>query len=246
MADEFDESAVPAPPWRKQRRDSPIKQPLTRALIIDTALAILDAEGLDSLSMRRVAQELGTGPASLYAHVANKDELLDLLLDRVSAQVIVPDPDPEHWQDQLRDVLRGLYRVLNEHADIARIALGTVPTGANTLRVSDRMLGILLAGGVPPQIAAWAIDRLFLYVAADSYEGSIHVVRARAAGQTIEKYYESFIGQLHGYFASLPPTHFPHVTAHVTELTSGGGDARFEFGLSLLIEGIASFASAAR
>jgi AcrR family transcriptional regulator len=244
MADEYDKNAVPAPPWRKSRkprRESPPRQQLSRALIVDTALAILDDEGLDGLSMRRVAQELGTGPASLYAHVANKDELLELLLDRVSSEITVPDPDPARWQDQLADVYREIYRVLNQHADIARVALGTVPTGANTLRVSERVLGILLAGGVPPQIAAWSIDRLFLYVAADSFEGSIHLANQRAAGMSIEEYYGQFIGQLHGFFASLPPAQFPHMTEHVDVLTSGGGDARFEFGLTLLIQGIATF-----
>jgi AcrR family transcriptional regulator len=234
---------VPAPPWRRPRRD-PVapRQPLTRAIIIDTALGIVDREGLDGLSMRRVAQDLNTGPATLYAHVANKEELLDLLLDRVSSEVTVPEPDPGRWQEQLRDVMRGLYRVLGRHGDIARVALAAVPTGPNTLRISDRMLGILLAGGVPAQIAAWSIDRLFLYVSADAFEGSLHVAKQWSSGQTPEEYYAGFVGQLHSYFASLPAEHFPNIAANVEELTSGGGDARFEFGLDMLIQGIAALA----
>ena len=124
--------------------------------------------------MRRVADVLGTGPASLYAHVANKDELLDLLLDRIAAEIEVPEPDPAHWQDQLRSVGRQSYEVFRRHRDIAVISLANIPTSQNALRVADRMLAIMLAGGVPPQVAAWALDRLSLYIAADSYEGSLY------------------------------------------------------------------------
>ena len=240
----FDEAAVPAPPWRTHRRSVPVvpRQPLSRAIIVDTALRILDAEGLDALSMRRVAQELGTGPASLYAHVANKEELLDLLLERVSAQIAVPDPDPERWQEQIRQVCLEAYRVMGAHSDIARVSLGKIPTGPHSLRLSDRMVGIMLAGGVPVQIAAWALDRLFLYSSADSFEGAIHGVAQRASGLTMREYYLKFIGDLRDFHASLPPEHFPHLTAHIDELTGGDGDDRFLFGLDLLIQGIAAHA----
>jgi AcrR family transcriptional regulator len=240
----FDESAVPAPPWRKRRRTAagPPKQPLTRATVVDTALAILDREGLDGLSMRRVAHELNTGPATLYAHVANKDELLELAFDRVVAEITVPDPDPDRWQEQIRQVCIETYRVLGQHADIARVTLGKVPTGPNSLRISDRMLAILLAGGVPAQIAAWALDRLYLYLSSDSFEGSLHLATQRAAGMGMEEYYEKFVGDLRTFMSSLPPEHFPVLTAHVDEMTSGGGDERFLFGLELLIQGIAAHA----
>src|SRR4051812_33822069 len=87
MAVEQDRAAdaeVPAPPWRKRRKVAPPRQPLSQDLIIDTALRVLRAEGLDAVSMRRVAQELDTGPASLYAHESNKEELLELMLDRIA------------------------------------------------------------------------------------------------------------------------------------------------------------------
>jgi AcrR family transcriptional regulator len=239
----FDESAVPAPPWRKRHKVAAgPKPPLTRALVVDTALAILDTEGLDGLSMRRVAHELNTGPATLYAHVANKEELLELAFDRVVAEIDMPDPDPDRWQEQIRQVCLDTYRVLGRHSDIARVALGKVPTGPNSLRVSDRMLAILLAGGVPAQIAAWSLDRLYLYLSSDSFEGSIHLATQRATGMGMEEYYAKFVGDLRGFMSSLPPEHFPALTAHVDEMTSGGGDERFLFGLDLLIQGIAAHA----
>ena len=80
------EPPVPPPPWqrlpqRRSRRRG--RDPITREQIVETALRLLDRDGLDQLSMRRVADELDTGPASLYWHVGSKDGLLDLLFDRV-------------------------------------------------------------------------------------------------------------------------------------------------------------------
>jgi AcrR family transcriptional regulator len=77
--------------------------PSPREGIVDAGLRVLAHEGADGLSMRRVAEELGTGPASLYWHVANKDELINLLVDRVASEIELPPPDPAHWQQQLKD-----------------------------------------------------------------------------------------------------------------------------------------------
>src|SRR4051794_32123962 len=106
-----EDMGLPIPPWSaRRRRPARDRTPLSRDAIVDAAMAILDAEGLDALTMRRVATALGTGPASLYAHVAGKDELLELMIDRVAAELEVPDPDPDHWQEQVKDGIRGMYR----------------------------------------------------------------------------------------------------------------------------------------
>src|SRR5581483_5676452 len=100
------EDELPPPPWqRTPRRGSRRREdPITQEAIVAAALELLDAEGLDGLTMRRVAERLGTGAASLYWHVGSKDGLLDLLLDAVIGEQEVPDPDPERWQEQLKQV----------------------------------------------------------------------------------------------------------------------------------------------
>ena len=100
--------SLPIPPWsaaRERRVAEPAKAPLTRDAIVEAALALLDADGLEGVSMRRVAQRLGTGPASLYQHVGGKDELLELVLDRVSAEVEIPAPGvgADGWQEPLKE-----------------------------------------------------------------------------------------------------------------------------------------------
>ncbi|MBX6765955.1 MAG: TetR/AcrR family transcriptional regulator C-terminal domain-containing protein [Actinomadura rubrobrunea] len=236
---------VPAPPWRSRRKTAgPPRRPLSQERIVDAALRVLDAEGLEAVSMRRVAQELGTGPASLYAHVSGKEELLELMLERIAGEMRIPEPDPQRWSEQIREAAREMYRVLSAHADIARASMATIPTGPNAMRLSEALLSIMLAGGVPPQIAAWTIDQIALYVTAHVYEGSLHLAKQRASGKGREQYMADFLGQVRSYFVSLPPDRFPNIVRHVDELMTGGGDDRFEFGLDLLIRGLESYAGA--
>ncbi|MFR9774798.1 TetR/AcrR family transcriptional regulator [Micromonospora sp. MS34] len=233
-------SEEPAPPWRTRPRGRAPRQALSQQAVVDAALAVISREGLGGLSMRRVAQELGTGPASLYAHVSGREELLELLVDRASAEITVPEPDPEHWTEQVRDVARQAYRVYATHTELALASLATIPSGPNALRVTDGLLAILRAGGVPPQPAAWFLDRLFLYIAGDAYEGALYAAKVRASGQDPQTWWTRLRTQLTDYYRSLPPGSYPHLQEHLAELMNGDGDIRFDFGLDLLIQGVAA------
>ncbi|MGN9842449.1 TetR/AcrR family transcriptional regulator C-terminal domain-containing protein [Nonomuraea sp. H19] len=230
---------VPVPPWRKSRKPVQPKRQLSQELIVETGLRIMDAEGLDGLSMRRVAQELDTGPASLYAHVANKDELLELIYDRVLGEIVLPERDPGRWKEQLRGYAMEVHRVLGAHADVARAALANVPTGENSVRAGEFIFGLLVEAGMPPREASLAMDRISLYVVGDAYEGSLHFARMRAAGMTEPReYFESFAGQIATYYRALPPERFPHLTKYIDELIADDGEARFAYGLELLLDGL--------
>jgi AcrR family transcriptional regulator len=232
---------LPVPAWKPTRPAPRTRPQLSREVIVDTAVRLLDADGLDGVSMRRVAEVLGTGPASLYAHVANKDELLELLHDRVIGEIEVPAPDPERWQQQLREVAMSAFRVYSEHNDIARVSLANVPTSPNALRMAEGMMAIMLAGRVPAQVAAYAIDRLALYIAADAYEGTLFSKRRSLAGQSQEEFTQDYFANIREFFSSLPADRFPLLTAHVDALMSGDSNARFEFGLDMLIRSLATY-----
>ena len=97
---------VAPPPWNRvpRRASADRRDPLNREAIVAAAIRILDEAGLDGFTTRRVADALGTGPASLYWHVSSKDGLLDLVFDEVIGEQHVPDADPHGWQDQLKGV----------------------------------------------------------------------------------------------------------------------------------------------
>jgi AcrR family transcriptional regulator len=231
---------IPTPPWRRPRKTGRRRRPLSQELIVDTAMGILDSEGLDALSMRRVAQELRTGPASLYAHVANKDELLELMIDRVVGEMEVPAPEPGRWQEQIIESALAAQHVWTRHPGIARAALANIPVGPNSLRYAEGLLAILRGAGVPDQPAGWFLDRLSLYVLADAFEESLHRERGRQSEEDAHEYF----AQIRAYYESLPPERFPNISAMVGPLMSGDGEERLRFGVELMVRGLASYVSA--
>jgi AcrR family transcriptional regulator len=229
-----DQAGMPAPPWHKPRSRRPAKQPLTAGRIVATAIEILDREGLDAVTTRRVAEALGTGSASLYAHVASRDELVELMVDRIAADITVPEPDPARWQDQLRAYAHHAQQVWASHADIARASLATIPTGPERLRVVESLLAILRAAGFSDQVAAWSVDRLQIYIDADVFEGSLYAARIKQ-GFDVDEH----IGTVRDYFRRLPADRFPLVSS-MADTIMAGGEQRFEFGLDLILAGLAA------
>jgi AcrR family transcriptional regulator len=226
-------SDLPPPPWSSLREK---RTPLSRERIADAAIAIVDADGLDGLNMRRLAQELDTGPASLYAHVSGKDELLQLLIDRVAGEVPQVEPDPERWQEQVKEYMRAVRKVLVAHRDLAGAALANIPTGPNAIAAMEGLLGILRAGDLPDKVIAFAADLLSQYVNIDAYEGSLFEQRM----QRDPEYFPAIFD----YFRALPADRFPHFVSLTEEMIGdqGDDDARFEFGMDVLVRGLASFA----
>ena len=229
--------AVPVPPWRNPKKPPP-RQPLSQDLIVRTALRIVDAEGLDALSMRRIAQELETGPASLYAHVANKDELLDLVYDMVLPEVQIPEPDPDRWHEQVKDMLRSLRRVFRSHRDLARIALTRIPLGPNGVVGLERTMALLRAGGLPDGIAAYAGDFITSFVTAEVLDNAFP--QSSPSDDNVLAY----VAQIRNYLASLPADRFPNLVALAAPITSLDSERRFELGLEIIIRGLATYNTA--
>ena len=207
------------------------KKPITVDAIIETAFGIVEREGYGALTMRRVASALETGPASLYTHVVNKEDLDDLLIGRLCAEIELPEPDPRTWREQIIGVCTQIRDQYLRYPGISLAALAVVPTNLETLRVNEGMLGIVLAGGAGPQTAAWAVDALSLYVNAFCLETSLIDRHVDQEGWGVSR------DELLRRFAALPGT-FPHTKRHAAELTSGTALDRFEFTLNLIVAGL--------
>lgn len=230
-------ATLPEPPWSSLRNKParPERRPLTRDAIIDAAMRVVDGEGLGTLSMRRLATELGVVPASLYGHVSGREELLQLLLDRVAGEIDRPPPHPDDWQAACREFLRSLRSALVGHNDLASAAIGNIPTGPHWMQLVDGLLGLLVAGRMPPAAAAYASDLLIEHVITDVYEGALFAQRIEAD--------PGYFDSLSQYLNALPADRFPNIAAMVDHLTAGGagsGDARFEFGLDVMFHSLAN------
>lgn len=245
------EEGFPFPPWRRPAREAPkLRNMLSRDRIVEVALQIIDAEGTEAVSMRRIATELDTGAASLYAYVSGKDEVLALAHDEVISGIDVPAMEGNDWQGMVRDWARQAYRIYAAHQDIARLSFAEIPTGPKALDIVEQLLTGMLDGGVPPQLAAWLIDRVALYVGADAFEGWVFARKFAptdpADKRSPEERGESWFVDLAGYFASLPADRYPTMTGNVETMMTGGGEARFEFGLETMIQGVAAMAEQQR
>jgi AcrR family transcriptional regulator len=208
------------------------KQPITVDAIIGTAFGIVEREGYEALTMRRLATELETGPSSLYAHVVNKEDLDELLIGRLCAEIELPEPDPAAWREQVIGVCTQLRDQYLRYPGISQAAFAAAPSNVDTLRIAEGILAILLAGGIDPQTAAWAIDSLSLYVNAYSLEVSMANRRSGSADDWVVSREE-----LLRRFAELPDT-FPQTKRYATELTAGTVHDRFDFTLGLMIDGL--------
>ncbi|MCR3719223.1 MULTISPECIES: TetR/AcrR family transcriptional regulator [Prauserella salsuginis group] len=227
---------LPPPPWRRATR-TPRRQ-LTTETIVDTALSVLSAEGPDAVTMRRIAHELDTGPGSLYAHVQDKRELHELMLDAAMRVVETPEPDPQNWRTQLKQLCLEQARVLTETPGIAQIAMETlIPTTPGILVAMDGMLGILRCSGIPDDRIAAAGDMLALHVTAYAYEASLW---QSPSGQSDEAHRR--LGQIGDYLQSLPADQLPNLKAMNHAMPHGTEPDHFEFALDVFIAGLAAHA----
>ncbi|MEV5957104.1 TetR/AcrR family transcriptional regulator C-terminal domain-containing protein [Streptomyces sp. NPDC051987] len=153
----------------RSRRERPAKPALTRTGIVSAAIAILRAEGLQKVTMRRLAQELDTGPASLYVYVRNTAELHAAVLDELLGTV-GPAPTEGDWRERLERVLTAYTAMLFEHPTLARSALTARPSGPNYLNLIETLLALLAEGEVPPAQAALGVDLLLLHATATAAE----------------------------------------------------------------------------
>jgi AcrR family transcriptional regulator len=222
----------------RSTRDRPAKAPLSEDAVVDAALAILRSDGLEAVTMRRVAAALDTGAASLYVYVAGREGLLQAMLDRVTATIQLETPDPSRWRAQLHSLLQRLHQALVAHPGIAALTLADPPTTETVLRLTENLLGILLAGGLDPQDAAWACDIFAMLVTAVAREDDVRHARDRGDDDRQEH-----VDELYKTFAGLPLDRFPLIAAHAAQMVAGDGDERFRFAIDVVIDGVVARAA---
>jgi AcrR family transcriptional regulator len=223
------------PVRHRSTRDRPAKAPLSEDVVVDAALAILQSDGLEAVTMRRVAAALDTGPASLYVYVAGREGLLQAMLDRVVATVELEVPDPFRWRAQLHSLLVRVRQALAAHPGIAAMTLADPPTTAAVLRLVENLLGLLLAGGLSPQDAAWASDIFVLLATAAAREDDVRRPRGASDDERREQ-----VANLRRTLAALPPDRFPLIAGHAAEMVAGDGDERFRFAIDVVVDGVAA------
>jgi AcrR family transcriptional regulator len=210
----------------QSRRGGPVKQPLSRDAIVTEALRQLMSNGIEGMSLRKVAAALETGPATLYAYVEDVRELQALILDQALAKVAVRPAANTSWRARLQRLLESYARVLGACPGLAQLALGTIAVGPNALRITEALLALLEEGGVDSATGAWAVDLLMLYV---------NAIMAERGGGADPADPKGFVARA---LEAVAERDYPHVHAARVQLLSGTGEERFAWALEVFLEGI--------
>ena len=222
----------------RKQTGAPAKERLSRERIVDCAIALADAEGLEAVTIRRLAQDQGVTPMALYWHFKDKDRLYDGIAERLLGQVVLPPADPgRDWSEQLREVLDALLAVLRAHPAVADLVKLRMMLSEPGLEVAEYTLGLLRRAGFSAeqsaQVASQALHAIVILVTA---EPGLKVGEERAAR-------EERIRQKKATFAALAPERFPHVLASSDGFTECGNEpAYFGLGLDLFVAGVRAVA----
>jgi TetR/AcrR family transcriptional regulator, tetracycline repressor protein len=205
--------------------------PLNIDRIVEAALGLLDRVGLEGLTMRHLAEELGINAATLYWYVRDKQELLSLLAEAICREIQPPDPDAV-WRVRLETLMWEYRRVLRAHRDAAHILAATVPAGSNRLRLVDLTLGAVLAAGFD----GWAASRAGRLVV-DYTTGFVQEEYVTAARPAPPKADDADMDHL-PTIAEVSPQEYPNIAMLSPYLADGDGDTRFGFGLGVILDGL--------
>jgi AcrR family transcriptional regulator len=223
-----------ASPQKPDTPTAPRKARLSRALVLKTALELVDAEGLDALSMRRLGQELGCDPMSLYRYASSRAALLDGVTEEVFSELTI-FPEDGDWQAQLRRIAHDLRLLALRHPNTVPLLvtrplstpLGLRPLG--TLRPLEQILGLLIKAGFTPE------DALHVYRA---YYGFLygHILN-ELQELVVDPDENEAILRLGLHY--LPVKEFPHLRTLGPVLAEYDGAAELDQGLSILLSGLA-------
>lgn len=204
---------------------------LTRERVVTEALAVIAEHGVDALSMRALATRLDVVPGSLYRHVRNKEQLHDLVLDEVLAEVDTRIEMNATWTGQITQLAHRLRAVLEAHPGIAGLLKTRDPLGPHSLALAEAFLTPLHQAGLPPRQAGLAYALIYGYTLGFALDGSGSVNERRVHDPATR-------ADLHAFLRTLPSDRFPTLIALGRHVWVDNRDERFTTGLATILHGL--------
>lgn len=213
---------------------------LTKGAVVDRALKLADETGLDALTIRKLAQELGVTPMALYWHFRGKDELLDGLAERLWSEIDVDLDRSAQWPDQLRTMVESLTSVMRAHPAAAQLLMHSEKQSGAALHVTEVALDILRGAGFAP-LQASEIARSGLWT-------GIMLVMSEPGERSLKSMSEQERAELQRKkmvtLAMLPAAQFPRLIECAEPLTAcDDPEYHYDFGISLFIAGVEAMAA---
>jgi AcrR family transcriptional regulator len=211
--------------------DESPRRGLTRERVVAEALTVISTDGAGALSMRALATRLGVVPGALYRHVRSKEQLLDLVVDGVLAEVGGQPGHPLAWAEQVKVLAHRLRAVLEDHPGIAGLLKTRDPLGPHSLALAEAFLVPLQAAGLPERETALAFSLIYDYTLGFALSDRTTVNEQRVQDTATRH-------QLHAFFRSLPADRFPALAVLGQHIWVGNRDQRFTASLDTLLRGI--------
>ena len=216
-----------SPPDGEERH----RRALTRERVVAEALAIIAADGAAALSMRGLATRLGVVPGALYRHVRSKEQLCDLAVDEVLAEVDTQSGHDPGWAGQVQVLARRLRAALEDHPGIAALLKTRDPLGPHSLALAEAFLAALQEVGLPARETAQAFSLIYDYTLGFALSDRTTVNEQRVQDPATRR-------QLREFFRSLPADRFPALVGLGEHVWSGNRDQRFTVGLDTILAGL--------
>jgi TetR/AcrR family transcriptional regulator, tetracycline repressor protein len=204
---------------------------LTRERVVAEGLTVISADGAQALSMRALAARLGVVPGALYRHVRNKEQLYDLILDAVLAEVDSQVDPAQPWTAQVAGLAQGLRSVLEDRPGVAALLKIRDPLSPASLALAEAFLAPLLGAGLPGREAAAAFRLIYDYTLGFAVADPTSPAEQRLGDPATRQ-------QLQAFLRALPASRFPGLAAHGIHAWSADRDQRFGFGLDTLLRGL--------
>ncbi|MEV0317382.1 TetR/AcrR family transcriptional regulator [Streptomyces sp. NPDC050658] len=176
--------------WTRPRRQ---REQLSREQIVAEAVRLLDADGLESLSMRKLGTRLDAGATSLYRHVANKDELIELVVDEIYGELETPEADAVDWRTPAALGAYSLRAMILRHPWVASVLgqVGLIHLGPNVAKMSQRMTAVYRAAGFPPEETDHAMNTVMSYVIGMATSEAAYLSLISRSGKSEGEFMES-------------------------------------------------------
>ncbi|MGY1691692.1 TetR/AcrR family transcriptional regulator C-terminal domain-containing protein [Geodermatophilus sp. SYSU D01105] len=210
------------------------RSPVSREAVVDAALALLAEGGLDAVSFRRIAARLGVSGPTLYWHVENKRQLMDLMAEellRRSGRAYAGPDEGQPWWEWLRADARRLFEALTTTRDAPRVLAGNRPSPENLPGI-ERVLGVLVDAGLTPGEAQQTLFAIGAYVIGSAIEWQAEAERGR--NQPLPAADDEELNDLRADLLASQPV----LLAAISELLERPHSAAFEFGLDLILDGL--------
>ncbi|MER7753563.1 TetR/AcrR family transcriptional regulator [Kitasatospora sp. NPDC097643] len=224
--------------WARRQRE-PDQPSLSRDGIVREAIVMLDAEGIEALSMRKLATRLNAGATSLYRHVATKDELMELAVDEVFGEITLPPADRPDWRAAATEAAQAFRATALRHPWLSSVLgqAGLAYLGPNLMSYGERLTAFFTAAGFPEPVRA--IDTLISYVVGMSTTEAAWLTTVARSGETEAAFIARLMPAAQEATAGFEHLADAYAVAAADPDPAAARDTKFAYGLEVVLDGLA-------